>query len=65
MVSAIGFVAACSRTALTVSLWRPVVLLSAHMVDALVRDEIAQVGLHELAYPKRFDDWDTLLQELI
>ena len=50
---------------LAVGLWRPAVLLPVGMVGALARDDVAQVGLHELAHLKRYDDWSRLFQELV
>jgi beta-lactamase regulating signal transducer with metallopeptidase domain len=39
---------------------RPAVLLPEGMIGRLAREEIEQVGLHELAHLHRLDDWTSL-----
>lgn len=50
---------------MAVGLWRPAVLLPERMVGLLDREEVTQVGLHELAHLRRLDDWSRLFQELV
>lgn len=51
------------RSAVAVGYVHPMVLLPQTMLDALEREEVEQVILHELAHIRRFDDWTILTQQ--
>jgi len=48
-----------------VGLVRPVVLVPSELLAELTVDEFDQVGLHELAHVRRYDDWTNLMQKLV
>jgi beta-lactamase regulating signal transducer with metallopeptidase domain len=48
-----------------IGLRNPVIVIPEHLVDALSESEMDQIGLHELAHIKRYDDWTNLIQHIL
>jgi hypothetical protein len=49
---------------LTLGLITPIILFPETLADRLTDAEVDQVGLHELAHLRRWDDWTNLVQKL-
>lgn len=48
----------------TVGLMNPAILLPETLADQLSEAQVDQIGLHELAHLRRWDDWTNLVQKL-
>jgi beta-lactamase regulating signal transducer with metallopeptidase domain len=51
--------------ACALGLWRPVVIVSRDLLEALDDEELDQVVLHEHAHLARYDDWTRLAQAIV
>lgn len=47
-----------------IGLFHPAIVLPADLVEHLTESEFDQIGMHELAHVRRFDDWTNLLQKI-
>jgi len=47
-----------------IGLIHPAIVLPAGLVEHLTDSEFDQIGMHELAHVRRFDDWTNLLQKI-
>jgi beta-lactamase regulating signal transducer with metallopeptidase domain/HEAT repeat protein len=50
---------------LTVGLAHPIILLPEKLAESLNESELDQIGLHEIAHLRRWDDWTNLVQRLL
>lgn len=47
-----------------IGLFHPAIVLPADLVEHLTESEFDQIGMHELAHVRRYDDWTNLLQKI-